>query len=99
MIEDSLNAINPDLKPFAAKRIIVTGGLSQIPGFVNKLKSHLQSTSSDNLSFDIKYKSDPMYFLENLKALSRNSQFSDMILDRKKYEEYGSYRLVKELGL
>ena len=94
---ECIESLHDDLKKVLLKKVIVTGGMSKTNGFIEKLYSEIRENLPRDLYFELDHKPDELFYVEKMKDLVQSNTFSDFVITKKIYEEYGSYALCRTL--
>ncbi len=79
------------------KRVWVTGGLSNTPGFVPRLAAEIRENLPSDFYFEVSHHGHTDFYIRKMDTLASLPEISDRVITRKSYEEYGSYALSQVL--
>ena len=94
---DSVHSISPELKPLLLKNIVLTGGSSAFQGFASRFMSEAQSGVL--LPLTIRHSLDTSLYIHSLQSFAESYSFFKNSIQKKVYEEFGSYALTSILNL
>lgn len=99
MFQETVNAIDPYIKPTVCSNIVITGGSSLFEGMFDRLKRGISSMLDPSYNSVIWHAQDDQFYLKKMANLSKRAEFVDSVVTRKKFDEYGSLALIEMLRL
>ncbi|MCL4119484.1 UNVERIFIED_CONTAM: hypothetical protein GTU68_019164 [Idotea baltica] len=89
-----------ETRPHLYKNILLTGGNCNFPGFRERVFKDVRSMAPDDLTVNVTLaKSPSTYAWHGGAALSRSSQFPEMLVTRQEWEESGFYVCEKKFSV
>lgn len=86
----SINSTPEEMHPHFFKNIILTGGNSLFPGFVDRVYQDVRAMAPAEYEVNVTLTKNPItYAWEGGALLSKNPEFKKLIVTKKDYDEYG----------
>lgn len=87
----SINGTPPELHPHLYQNIVLTGGNCCIPGFKERLYKEVRSLAPDEFDLEVHLPENPItYAWQGGILLPQLNDFSQMVVTRQLYDEYGT---------
>ena len=98
-VREALEGLEEPLQRKLLRNVVVTGGLSRLPGLSDRVFKELRAELPFHLPLGFSVCSDENFFLNCLARSVGEEGFKSSLVDRKAYEECGSANLVQYLCL
>ena len=98
LLVESLGELNEDVQEVLLRNIVVSGGVSNTKGLVERLRKELRENLPQKMLFGLKHEPDINFYMNKMLNLAQSVYFADLVISRKMYEEYGSYALCQTLN-
>lgn len=87
---ESLTSVHPDIQKLLLKNVLVCGGLSKIPGLLERLADELRENLPHDMMFQLNHQPDELFYTNKMAEFVKSDLFSSNVISKKMYEEYGS---------
>jgi len=91
---ESVNSVHPDVYSGLLRNIILTGGNSKIPGFIERLQKEVNQISDCFVEPVIRATDDLNLHHRQLEKITLGSDFCELVITKKMYSEMGNSKAI-----